>query len=258
MARWFPAGFQKGIDIDAIDSAADIPYDIPNLRVEYTRDETPAVPTGFWRGVGPNNNVFAIESFIDELAKKAGKDPVTFRRDMLGKSPRLRAAVDLAARKAGWGSALPARHGRGIAAQIAFGSFIATVIEVDVDDQGDVSLKHIVSAVDTGIVVNPDTVMAQLQGGLIFGLTAALYGEITIDKGRVQQSNFNNYRMLRIDQVPNIEVHLIESGEAPGGIGETGTTAAPPALGNAIYAATGVRLRRLPIDRVALAVGKSA
>jgi len=255
MARWFPAGFQKGIDIDAVDSGADMPYDIPNLRVEYTRDEPPAVPTGFWRGVGPNNNVFAIESFIDELAKKAGKDPVTFRRDMLGKSPRLRAAVDLAASKAGWGSTLPARRGRGIAAQTAFGSFIATVIEVEVDDHGEVSLKRIVSAVDTGIVVNPDTVMAQLQGGLIFGLTAALYGEITIDKGRVQQSN---YRMLRIDQVPNIEVHLIKSGEAPGGIGETGTTAAPPALGNAIYAATGVRLRRLPVDRVALAVSKSA
>jgi isoquinoline 1-oxidoreductase subunit beta len=258
MARWFPAAFQKGIDIDAIDSGADIPYDIPNLRVEYMRDEPPAVPTGFWRGVGPNNNVFAIESFIDELAKKAGKDPVAFRRDMLGKSPRLRAAVDLAAGKAGWGSALPARRGRGIAAQGAFGSFIATVIEVEVDDHGEVSLKRIVSAVDTGIVVNPDTVVAQLQGGLIFGLTAALYGEITIDKGRVQQSNFNNYRMLRIDQVPNIEVHLIPSGEAPGGIGETGTTAGPPALGNAIYAATGVRLRRLPIDRVALAIGKSA
>jgi isoquinoline 1-oxidoreductase beta subunit len=150
------------------------------------------------------------------------------------------------------------RRGRGIAAQVAFGSFIATVIEVEVDDHGEVSLKRVVSAVDTGIVVNPDTVVAQLQGGLIFGLTAALYGEITIDKGRVQQSNFHNYRMLRIDQVPNIEVHLIQSGEAPGGIGETGTTAAPPALGNAIYAATGVRLRRLPIDRVALAMGKSA
>jgi isoquinoline 1-oxidoreductase beta subunit len=258
LARWFPPAFQKGIDGDAIDSAADMPYDIPNLRVEYTRDEPPAVPTGFWRGVGPNNNVFAIESFIDELAKKAGKDPVAFRRDMLGKSPRLRAAVDLAASKAGWGSALPARRGRGIAAQVAFGSFIATVIEVEVDDHGEVSLKRVVSAVDTGIVVNPDTVVAQLQGGLIFGLTAALYGEITIDKGRVQQSNFHNYRMLRIDQVPNIEVHLIQSGEAPGGIGETGTTAAPPALGNAIYAATGVRLRRLPIDRVALAMGKSA
>ena len=257
IARWLPPAFQKGIDIDAIDSAADIPYDIPNLRVEYMRDEPPAVPTGFWRGVGPNNNVFAVESFIDELAKKAGKDPVVFRRDMLGKNPRLRAAVDLAANKAGWGNALPARSGRGIAAQVSFGSFIATVIEVEVDEYGDVHLKKIVSAVDTGIVVNPDTVVAQLQGGLIFGLTAALYGEITIDKGRVQQSNFHDYRMLRIDQVPNIEVHLIQSGEAPGGIGETGTTAGPPALGNAIYAATGVRLRRLPIDRAALASRKS-
>jgi len=257
IARWLPPAFQKGIDIDAIDSAADIPYEIPNLRVEYMRDEPPAVPTGFWRGVGPNNNVFAIESFIDELAKKAGKDPVAFRREMLGKSPRLLAAIDLAASKAGWGNPLPARSGRGIAAQTSFASFIATVIEVEVDEYGDVKLKKIVSAVDTGIVVNPDTVVAQLQGGLIFGLTAALYGEITIDKGRVQQSNFHNYRMLRIDQVPNIEVHLIQSGEAPGGIGETGTTAGPPALGNAIYAATGVRLRRLPIDRAALASRKS-
>jgi len=257
MARWLPPAFQKGIDIDAIDSAVDIPYDIPNLRVEYMRDEPPAVPTGFWRGVGPNNNVFAVESFIDELAKKAGKDPVVFRRDMLGNNPRLRAAIDLAASKAGWGSALPPRSGRGIGAQVAFASFIATVIEVAVDEFGEVHLKKIVSAVDTGIVVNPDTVVAQLQGGLIFGLTAALYGEITIDKGRVQQSNFHDYRMLRIDQVPNIEVHLIQSGEAPGGIGETGTTAGPPALGNAIYAATGVRLRRMPIDRAALATRKS-
>jgi len=257
MARWLPPAFQKGIDIDAVDSAVDIPYDIPNLRVEYMRDESPAVPTGFWRGVGPNNNVFAVESFIDELARKAGKDPVVFRRDMLGNNPRLRAAIDLAASRAGWGGALPARSGRGIAAQVAFASFIATVIEVAVDDFGEVHLKKIVSAVDTGIVVNPDTVVAQLQGGLIFGLTAALYGEITIDKGRVQQSNFHDYRMLRIDQVPNIEVHLIRSGEAPGGIGETGTTAGPPALGNAIYAATGVRLRRMPIDRAALATRKS-
>jgi isoquinoline 1-oxidoreductase beta subunit len=257
MARWLPPAFQKGIDIDAIDSAVDIPYDIPNLRVEYMRDEPPAVPTGFWRGVGPNNNVFAVESFIDELAKKAGKDPVVFRRDMLGNNPRLRAAIDLAASKAGWGGALPPRSGRGIGAQVAFASFIATVIEVAVDEFGEVRLKKIVSAVDTGIVVNPDTVVAQLQGGLIFGLTAALYGEITIDKGRVQQSNFHDYRMLRIDQVPTIEVHLIQSGEAPGGIGETGTTAGPPALGNAIYAATGVRLRRMPIDRAALATRKS-
>jgi isoquinoline 1-oxidoreductase beta subunit len=176
---------------------------------------------------------------------------------MLGKTPRLRAALDLAASKAGWGSPLPARTGRGVAAQGAFGSFIATVAEVEVDEKGEVHVHRIVSAVDTGIVVNPDTVVAQLQGGLIFGLTAALYGEITIDKGRVQQSNFQNYRMLRINEVPKIEVHLIASGEAPGGIGETGTTAAPPAVGNAIYAATGIRLRRLPIDRAVLAGRKS-
>lgn len=257
IARWLPPAFQKGIDVDAIDSGADIPYDIPNLRVEYQRDEPPGVPTGFWRGVGPNNNVFAIESFIDELARKAGKDPLAFRRDMLGKSPRLLAALELAATKAGWGSALPPRSGRGIAAQVAFGSFIATVAEVEVDNSGIVRIQRIVSAVDTGIVVNPDTVVAQLQGGLIFGLSAALYGEITIEKGRVQQSNFHDYRVLRIDEVPKIEVHLIQSGEAPGGIGETGATAGPPAVGNAIFAATGVRLRRLPIDREALAMRKS-
>jgi isoquinoline 1-oxidoreductase beta subunit len=249
IARWLPPAFQKGIDIDAIDSGADIPYDIPNLRVEYVRDEPPAVPTGFWRGVGPNNNVFAIESFMDELAKKSNKDPVNFRRDHLDKSPRLKAALELAATKSGWGDPLPARTGRGIALQVAFGSFIATVAEAEVDTSGEVHVRRMVCVVDTGIVVNPDTVVAQLQGGLIFGLTAALYGKITIDKGRVQQSNFNDYRMLRINEAPQIEVHLIKSGEAPGGIGETGVTAAPPALGNALFAATGIRLRRLPIDR---------
>src|SRR6202040_1540812 len=185
-------------------------------------------------------------------------DPIAFRIGMLEKNPRLKSALQLVAEKSGWGQSLPARTGRGVCVQPSFGSFIATVVEAEVDEHGEVHLRRVTSAVDTGIAVNPDTIIAQLQGGLIFGLTAALYGEITIDKGRVQQSNFNDYRMLRIDQVPNIEVHLIESGEAPGGIGETGTTAAPPALGNAIYAATGVRLRRLPIDRVALAVGKSA
>jgi isoquinoline 1-oxidoreductase beta subunit len=248
IARWLPPAFQKGIDIDSIDSAVDMPYDIPNMRVEYVRDEPPGVPTGFWRGVGPNNNVFAIESFMDELAKKSNKDPVAFRRDLLGTSPRLKAALDLAAEKSGWGSALPARTGRGIALQVAFGTFIATVAEAEVDGRGEVRVQRLVCVVDTGIVVNPDTVVAQIQGGLIFGLTAALHGNITIDKGRVQQSNFNDYRMMRINEAPRIEVHLIKSGEAPGGIGETGVTAAPPALGNALYAATGIRLRRLPID----------
>jgi isoquinoline 1-oxidoreductase beta subunit len=258
IARWLPPAFQKGIDIDAVDSAVDAPYDIPNFHVEYVRAEPPAVPTGFWRGVGPNNNVFAIESFMDELARKAGKDPIDFRRGMLGKNPRLLAALNLVAEKSGWGQPLPARVGRGVSVQPSFGSFIATVVEAEVDEQGEVHLHRISSAVDTGIAVNPDTIMAQLEGGLIFGLTAALYGEITIDKGRVQQSNFHDYRMLRIDQVPKIEVHVIKSGEAPGGIGETGVTAGPPALRNAIYAATGVALRRLPIDRSLIAVGRKA
>ena len=258
IARWLPPAFQKGIDIDAIDSAADMPYDIENLRVEYVRNEPPAVPTGFWRGVGPNNNVFAIESFMDELANKLRADPVDFRRGLLGKTPRLKAALELAAEKAGWGTALPARTGRGVAVQTAFGSFIATVAQAQVDEHGGVHLQRIVSAVDTGIVVNPDTVIAQLQGGLVFGLTAALYGNISIERGRVQQSNFNDYRMLRINEIPHIEVHLIKSGEAPGGIGETGTTAAPPALCNALFAATGIRLRRLPVDRDVLSRKKSA
>lgn len=258
IARWLPPAYTKDIDIDAVDCAVDQPYDFPNFRVEYLRREPPTVPTGFWRGVGPNNNVFAIESFLDELAKKSGQDPVAFRLAMLEKSPRMKAAVELVAQKANWGTPLPARCGRGIAAQPAFGSYIATVCEAEVDTNGEVKLRRIVTAVDTGIVVNPDTVVAQMQGGIIFGLTAALYGEITVDKGRVQQSNFHNYRMLRMNQVPEFEVHIIKSGEAPGGIGETGVTAGPPALGNALYAATGIRLRRLPVDRDVLAGKKPA
>jgi len=235
-----------------------MPYDIANKRVEYVRSEPPGVTTGFWRGVGPNNNVFAIESFIDELARKAGKDPVAFRIAMLDGTPRLKAVVQQAAKLSGWGGPLPARTGRGIAAQISFASFIATVCEAEADENGEVGIRRIVSVVDTGIAVNPDTIIAQLQGGIIFGMTAALYGEITIANGRVQQSNFHDYRMLRINQLPNIEVHVVKSGEPPGGIGETGTTAGPPALCNALYSATGVRLRRLPIDRDVLAGRKLA
>jgi isoquinoline 1-oxidoreductase subunit beta len=257
MARWAPPAFVNGIDIDAVDSAVDMPYDIPNRQVQYVRAEPQAVPTGFWRGVGPNNNVFATECFMDELARKAGKDPVEFRRGMLGTNPRLKAVLDLVAEKSNWGAPLPARAGRGVSLQPSFGSFIATVVEAEVDETGEVHLRRVTSAVDTGIAVNPDTIAAQLQGGVIFGLTAALYGEVTIAKGRVLQSNFNDYRMLRIDQVPKIDVHVIKSGEDPGGIGETGVTAGPPALRNAIYAATGIALRRLPIDRAALAVKKA-
>jgi len=251
MARWFPQALalSHGIDGDEVDSAADEPYDIPNMRVEAVQSEPPGLVTGFWRGVGPNANVFAIESFMDELAHKAGKDPVDFRRAMLGKQPRLLHALNVVAERSGWGRPLPKRVGRGVCCQTSFASFIATVIEAEVDEQGEVLVRRVDTAVDTGIAINPDSIIAQLQGGVIFGLTAALYGEITIEKGRVQQSNFSDYRMLRIDQMPTIDVHLIKSGEAPGGIGEPGTTAAPPALRNAIYAATGIPLRRLPIDR---------
>ena len=257
VARWLPAAFKgnHNIDFDTVDSAIDIPYAIPNLKVEVVRHEPPAVPTGFWRGVGPNNNVFAIESFMDELANKAGVDPVEFRRAHLAKTPRLLAALNLAAEKADWGKRLPPRHGRGVSAQVSFASFIVTIAQVEVSEDGNVRLHRLTTAVDTGTVVNPDTVVAQLQGGMIFGSTAALFGEITLAKGRVRQSNFHDYRMLRINETPEIDVHLIPSSEPPGGIGETGVTTAPAAIRNAIYAATGVPLRRLPIDR-ALLTGK--
>ena len=202
----------------------------------------PALPTCFWRSVGPGHNIFVVESFVDELAHAAGQDPVAFRRAHLAKEPRLLACLDLAAEKAGWGGALPARVGRGVACQSVFGSYVAAIVEAEVDADGEIAIRRVTAAVDCGTVVNPDSVEAQIQGGLIFGLTAALYNEITIAKGRVQQSNFNNYRMMRINEAPAIEVHLIRNGEAPGGIGEPGTSIAAPALANALFAATGVRL----------------
>jgi len=258
LARWLPPAFVNGQDFDAVDSAADMPYDIPNFQVDYVREEPPGLVTGFWRGVGPAHNVFVIESFIDELAHKAGLDPVQFRLGMLDKAPRMKAALKLAAEKSGWGTPLPPRCGRGVAIQPSFTSWIATVVEAGVDDDGEVTLRRVTCVVDTGIAVNPNTIVAQLQGGLVFGLTAALYGEITIEKGRVQQSNFHDYRMLRMNQTPPIDVHIIRSGEMPGGIGEAGTVAAMAPLANAIFAATGKRLRRLPIDRDVLAGRKEA
>jgi isoquinoline 1-oxidoreductase beta subunit len=248
VARYLPFAFQKNVDPDGVDGAADMPYEIPNYRVEFNREEPPGINTAFWRGVGPNNNVFAIESFVDELARGAGQDPIAFRRAHLDKVPRLQAALDLVKEKSGWGTPLPARCGRGVSAQAAFGTFVATVVECAVSDAGEIELRRVTTAVDTGQPINPDTIVAQLQGGLTFGLTAALYGEITLKNGRVEQSNFHDYQLLRINQAPPIDVHLIRNGEAPGGIGETGTTSAVPALRNAIYAATGVALRRMPID----------
>ena len=258
VARWLPPGFKDGVDGDGVDSAVDVPYDIPNYRVEFNREEPPGVNTAFWRGVGPNNNVFAIESFIDELARGVKQDPIAFRRAHLDKEPRLQAALDLVKQKSGWGTPLPARCGRGVCAQPSFGSYIATVVECAVSDAGEVELRRVTTAVDTGLAVNPDTIVAQLQGGHTFGLTAALYGQITLKNGRVEQSNFHDYQLLRMNQVPPIEVHLIKSGESPGGIGEAGVTSALPALRNAVYAATGVALRRMPIDSSLLAKRASA
>jgi isoquinoline 1-oxidoreductase beta subunit len=252
VARYLPLAFRNNVDPDGVDAAADLPYAIPNYRVEFNREEPPGINTAFWRGVGPNNNVFAIESFIDELARRAGQDPIAFRRAHLDKAPRLQAALDLVKQKSDWGTPLPARCGRGVSAQSAFGTFIATVVECAVSDAGEIELRRVTTAVDAGQPVNPDTIVAQLQGGLTFGLTAALYGEITLKNGRVEQSNFHDYQLLRINQAPPIEVHLIANSEAPGGIGETGTTSVVPALRNAIYAATGVALRRMPIDSTLL------
>ena len=247
MARFAPPAFKNGLDPDAVEVAADLPYDLPNQLVDYVRQEPHAVPTAFWRGVGPTRGTFVVESFIDELAAQAKVDPVKYRRDLLGKSPRALNVLDVATNAANWGkTTVPKGQGRGVSVMHAFGSFFSMVADVTVD-QGEVTVNRIVCAVDCGMVVNPNTIEAQVQGGIIFGITAALYSEITIDEGRVQQNNFTDYRMLRIDQAPEIEVHIVKSAEAPGGIGEPGTSALAPAVANAIYAATGKRLRQLPV-----------
>ncbi|SDI73517.1 xanthine dehydrogenase family protein molybdopterin-binding subunit [Paraburkholderia phenazinium] len=247
MARFAPPAFQHGLDPDAVEVSADLPYDLPNQFIDYVRQEPRTVPTAFWRGVGPTRGTFVVESFIDELAAQAKVDPVKYRRDLLGKSPRALNVLDTATRAAGWGStSVPKGQGRGVSVMNAFGSFFSMVADVTVD-QGEVTVNRVVCAVDCGMVVNPNTIEAQVQGGIIFGITAALYSEITIKDGRVEQNNFTDYRMLRIDQTPSIEVHIVKSTEAPGGIGEPGTAALAPALANAIYAATGKRLRQLPV-----------
>ncbi|MCC8404435.1 molybdopterin-dependent oxidoreductase [Paraburkholderia sp. MMS20-SJTN17] len=248
LARFAPPAFKNGIDPDAVEVAADLPYDLPNQLVDYVRVEPHAVPTAFWRGVGATRGTFVVESFIDELAAHAKADPVQYRRDLLGKSPRALNVLNVAAQAGNWGSALPKGQGRGVSVMHAFGSFFAIVVEVAVEE-GEVTVKRVNCAVDCGMFVNPNTIEAQVQGGIIFGITGALYSEITIKDGRVEQNNFTDYRMLRINQTPPIEVHLVKSGEAPGGIGEPGTAALAPALTNAIYAATGKRLRQLPVGR---------
>jgi len=244
---WSGEPNKNGVDDDAVEAAADPVYALANLEVRYVQQEPRGVPTSWWRGVGPTRSVFVVESFIDELAAAVKQDPVKYRRALI-KSPRMRAAMDLAAREAGWGSALPAGRGRGIAVQYAFGSYLAQVVDVSVE-AGQVRLHKAVCALDCGQMVNPDGIRAQLEGGVMFGLGSALWSEITLSSGRVQQSNFHNFRAMRLPEAPVVEVHLIASEEKPGGVGETGTACAAAALCNAIFAATGRRIRTLPVSR---------
>jgi isoquinoline 1-oxidoreductase beta subunit len=251
MARFAPPMVKNGVDPDAVEAAADIQYSIPAIRVEYVRHEPPGLPTAFWRGVGPTHNVFVVESFIDELAYASKTDPVAFRRALLQKSPRTLAVLNLAAEKAGWGKPLKPvagrKVGRGISTQFAFGSYMAQVAEVSVGPDGDVRVHRVVCAVDCGQNVNPDTIVAQMEGGIVFGASAALWDQITVEKGRVQQSNFSDYRMMRMPESPAVEVYIVNSHDDPGGIGEPGTAGIAPALANAVFAATGKRIRKLPI-----------
>jgi len=257
VARYIPPLFKDGLEFDVIDCAAETPYACPNRHVAYVRSEPPAVTTAFWRGVGLTHNVFVVESFVDELAHAAKQDPFLYRKAH-AVHPRALAVLALAAEKAGWGKPLPPRWGHGISLQFAFGSYSSTVAELEVAANGSVRVHRIVCAVDCGTVVNPDTVAAQFEGGSLFGLTAALHGAITLKNGRVQQSNFHDYRPLRMHDSPTVETYLVKSAEPPGGIGETPTSAIAPAVTNAVFAATGVRIRTLPIDPALLKLAPNA
>ena len=236
-----------GVDETSVEGAREIPYDIPNILVDLHTTKI-GVPVQWWRSVGHSHTAFVVESFMDELAHAAGKDPYEFRRKLLAKQPRHRAVLELAAEKAGWGSSMPEGRGRGIALHKSFGSFIAHVAEVSVSSAGEVRVHKVVCAIDCGRVVNPNTIAAQMESGIVFGLTAVLYGAITLKDGRVQQSNFNNYQMLSMNETPEVEVHIVSSQEPPTGVGEPGVPPIAPAVGNAVFSVTGKRIRRLPIS----------
>jgi isoquinoline 1-oxidoreductase beta subunit len=239
-------GIKNGIDSASVEGAADILYGIPNLQVEL-HSPTNEVPVQWWRSVGHSHTGFSVEAFLDEVAHAGGKDPYQLRRTLLAGQPRMLAVLDLAAQKANWDSPLPAGRTRGIATHFSFDSYVAQVAEISVEKDGTVHVHRVVAAVDCGRTVNPDTVKAQMEGGIIFGLTAALKTEITLDKGRVLQRNFNDYPMLRMFEAPAIEVFIVPSTEHPTGVGEPGVPPVAPAVANAIFAATGKRVRRLPI-----------
>jgi isoquinoline 1-oxidoreductase beta subunit len=239
------------IDRTAVEGARNIPYDIPNLQVEWV-EKDPGVPVGFWRSVGASQNAYVVEGFVDELAGAAGRDPVEYRLALLGQSPRLAGVLELAARQAAWGTPLPPGRARGVAVAASYESYAAEVAEVSLAPDGAVRVHRVVCAIDCGFAVDPDQVRAQMEGSVVYGLTAALHGRITIERGRVVQSNFGDYPMLRIGEMPRVEVHILESGEKPGGIGQPGVPPLAPAVCNALFALTGKRIRELPIARTAL------
>jgi isoquinoline 1-oxidoreductase beta subunit len=245
------SGFMKlppsGVDEFGVEGTKDLPYDIPNLRVEYSRQE-PGVQVWFWRSVGHSQNSFFSESFIDELANAAGKDAFEFRRALLGKQPRYQGVLQMAAEKAGWGKPLPQGVHRGIAVVQSFGSYVAEVAEVSVDKEGRPKVHRVVAAVDCGEVVNPEIVKRQCESAIVYGLTAALYGKITFKDGQVEQSNFHDYPMLRMSEMPKVEVYIVPSKEHATGMGEPGLPPLAPAVTAAIFKATGKRVRKLPID----------
>ncbi len=251
LSRLYPAAVRNGVDPSSIDVAENQAYEFPNAEMEFHLHDA-GVPTGWWRSVSASQNGYAIECFVDELAVAAGRDPLALRRELLTNHPRHRAVLDLAAEKAGWGTAPPAGRARGLAMVESFGSIVVHVAEVSIE-QGAPRVHHVTCAVDCGHVVHPDLVRAQMESGIVFGLSAALHGAITIDRGRVQQGNFDDYPVLRFAECPSIDVHLLPQGDPMGGIGEVGLPPIAPAVANAIAALTGKRVRSLPLTAEKLA-----
>ena len=244
----FEVMIRDGIDATSVEGGSTLPYAIPNLGVELHSPDV-GVPTLWWRSVGHSHTAYSTETFLDELAHAAGRDPFELRRELLKDHPRHRAVLEKAAAEAGWGSPLPPGRARGIAVHESFASFVAQVVEVSLRDDGLPRVERVVCAVDCGVAVNPDVIRAQMEGGIGFGLSHALYGEISLDEGRVVQSNFHDYQSLRIDEMPRVEVHLIASAEPPSGVGEPGVPPIAPAVANALFHLNGKRVRRLPFER---------
>jgi isoquinoline 1-oxidoreductase beta subunit len=247
----FAAMIKNGVDPTSVEGASTIAYSIPNIAVDLSTTKT-GVPVLWWRVVGSSHTAFAVETFIDEVAHAAGQDSFAFRRNLLEHEPRMKAVFELAAQKAGWGAPLPPGKGRGIAVAEAFKTFVAQVAEVSVDKDGQVKVDRVVCAVDCGTPINPDIIAAQMEGGIGFGLGAVLYGAITLKDGRVEQDNFNNYRVLRMNEMPQVEVHIVPSTLPPTGVGEPGVAPLGPAVANAIFAATGKRRYVLPLATTAM------